>query len=249
MNLLPRDQRPRHDGGRGHARPRADSPRRTTGRDARPRPDRGGGVMQALRYAIEEAARQPVARAAVGVALDGHHHHRALRARRLPAASRRILSRLAAEWRRGAEMSVFLADDVSDTDRRAIEAAAGAGSGRGELRVRVEGRRAGALQADVRRSRAHGGCARRPIRCQRPTKCGCSRRASGEAVEGLAVKLRADARCRRCPVRPAVARPLAVVGRPRPPHRLGARRRSHAGRGVDGRQCRPPRPVRPSRRD
>src|SRR5262249_30038955 len=89
-------------------------------RDARSRPDRRDGLMQALRYAFEEAMRSlwrgrqsgVLSTATIALALF------VLGAFLLVTAN---LERVGAEWSSAAEMSVYLKDDATAQDRAAIE--------------------------------------------------------------------------------------------------------------------------------
>lgn len=100
------------------------------------------------------------------------------------------LGRLAAEWRRGAELSVFLGDDVSDTDRRAIEADLAPGAvvasyefvSKADALARFK-QMFGDLAPTADALATNPLPASFEVRLQ-PTS-------QGEAVEGLAVKLRA----------------------------------------------------------
>src|SRR5262249_23630964 len=115
-----RDQRARHDGGRRDARSRAHPARRPQSGDARSRAHRRVGVMQALRYAFEEATRslwrgrQSGVCSAATVALPLF----VLGAFLLVTAN---LERLGSEWSSAAELSVYLKDDISTQDRAAVE--------------------------------------------------------------------------------------------------------------------------------
>ena len=109
------------------------------------------GLMRALRYAFDEAVASLWRGRQSGLLSTAHDRARAVRARRLPARDRRTCERLGAEWSRAAEMSVYL---ERRRDRRRAARRSKAVLAPGDVvagaRVRVEGRGARALQADVR---------------------------------------------------------------------------------------------------
>src|SRR5207247_213591 len=111
---------------RGHARSRVDPAGRPTRRHPRSRSRRGGrlvgATMRALRYAVDEAmasiwrGRQSGLLSTITIALAIF----VLGGFLLVTSN---LQRLGAGWSSAAEMSVYLDDDVTASDRSAIESA------------------------------------------------------------------------------------------------------------------------------
>src|SRR5262249_30728020 len=109
-----------HDRRRRDARSRADPTRRPPHRDARSRADRGARLMQAFRYAFDEALRSLwrgrqsgiLSMATIALALV------VLGAFLLLTSN---LERPGAEWSSAAELSVYLKDDVTSQQRTGVE--------------------------------------------------------------------------------------------------------------------------------
>ena len=132
------------------------------GDHARTRPIVEVALMQALRYAFEEAVASLWRGRRSGSAVDGAPSRWRCSCSAGSCWSRRILQRLADEWRRGAEMSVYLADDARTTDRAG--------------RSKVCWRRATSSRASSscrRRTRSHGS-----------SRCSPIWRAAVDALEG-----------------------------------------------------------------
>ncbi len=154
------------------------------------------------------------------------------------------LERLGAEWSNAAELSVYLKDDITPAERRAVEGGRGAErSGRG-ARIHLEARRARALQADVRRSRRGGRRRRREPAAgvaRGPSATGARRQRRRRRPRVAAAP---DGRRRRRALRPAMADSRAVGDQRDSRHRPGAGLGAGRGGGADGRQCRPAGAVR-----
>ena len=191
MNLFREINAPRHHGRRRDARPRADPPRRAPRHHARSRPDRRGRLMQGAALRVRRSDRQPLARPHVRHVVHGDHCRRAVRARRVSRPDDRTCNASATNGAgrrrcRSTWTTMRLADEHRPRSRRF--------SRPGPLvegsTLRVEGRGARAVQADLRRP---GRCGRgrrattpfQPLRVRLQT-----RPSSQQAVEELAERLR-----------------------------------------------------------
>jgi ABC-type ATPase involved in cell division len=123
---LPRDQRAGHDGAGGHARPRADPPRGEAHDRARAR-HRGGGRVSLVRFSWDEAVgslwrnRRSSLLAVLTIAV-------ALFVLGVFAVAWVNVQRVLTQLQETAEASVYLADDVSESQRAAVDAALAASS-------------------------------------------------------------------------------------------------------------------------